>query len=245
MRGDRAKRDGDRVGNPKTVLSDMKRPSRPFSRRRGGRLRPPLPPAIRTVPDEASSWKTAGIPAALPCGLRQYRMRATCTKTRTRRGRRVSKPLGDRSRPAGDATRANPPLMRRFIFFFSYHLILNRRGIQTTRAAGFRLRVRPTVFHPRFFLSSEYFAEFIDGLDLEAKASRTSARRLRHSRSCGGSRCAQQAFWLSTSMPNAVLSASWEDTDDLGAPLDFAVQPLDRIVGMNLCAVILGEGHVG
>src|SRR5271170_7555514 len=60
-------------------------------------------------------------------------------------------------------------LLRRFIFFFSYHLILNRRDIRTTRAAGFRLRVRPTVFHPRFFLSSEYFAEFIDGLDLEGK----------------------------------------------------------------------------
>jgi release factor glutamine methyltransferase len=61
-------------------------------------------------------------------------------------------------------------LMHRFIFFFSYHLILNRRDIRTTRAAGFRLRVRPTVFHPRYFLSSEYFAEFIDGLDLTGKS---------------------------------------------------------------------------
>jgi release factor glutamine methyltransferase len=61
-------------------------------------------------------------------------------------------------------------LMRRFIFFFSYHLILNRRDTRTTSAAGFRLRVRPTVFHPRFFLSSEYFAEFIDGLDLKGKS---------------------------------------------------------------------------
>jgi release factor glutamine methyltransferase len=60
--------------------------------------------------------------------------------------------------------------MRRFIFFISYHLVLNRRGIRTTRAAGFRLRVRPTVFHPRYFLSSEYFAEFIDGLDLRGKS---------------------------------------------------------------------------
>src|SRR5271155_1191607 len=61
-------------------------------------------------------------------------------------------------------------LMRRFIFFFSYHLILNRRAIRTTQAAGFRLRVRPTVFHPRYFLSSEYFAEFIDSLDLTGKS---------------------------------------------------------------------------
>ncbi len=60
-------------------------------------------------------------------------------------------------------------LMRRFIFFVSYHLVLNRRDIRNTHAAGFRLRVRPTVFHPRYFLSSEYFAEFIDGLDLRGK----------------------------------------------------------------------------
>ena len=37
------------------------------------------------------------------------------------------------------------------------------------RAAGFRLTVRPTVFHPRYFVSSERFAEFIDGLDLTGK----------------------------------------------------------------------------
>src|ERR1700761_8101583 len=60
-------------------------------------------------------------------------------------------------------------LLRRFIHFFSYHLILNRGSIRTSRAAGFRLRVRPTVFHPRFFLSSEYFAEFLDGVDLGGK----------------------------------------------------------------------------
>ena len=60
-------------------------------------------------------------------------------------------------------------LLRGFIHFFSYHLILSRRSIRTTRAGGFRLRVRPTVFHPRFFISSERFAEFIDKLDLKGK----------------------------------------------------------------------------
>jgi release factor glutamine methyltransferase len=74
--------------------------------------------------------------------------------------------LDRRGTPHGPLRR----LMRRFIFFFSYHFILNRRNVRTTRAAGFRLRVRPTVFHPRFFLSSEYFAEFIDGLDLKGKS---------------------------------------------------------------------------
>jgi release factor glutamine methyltransferase len=61
-------------------------------------------------------------------------------------------------------------LLRHCIHFFSYHLILSRQSIRTTRAAGFRLRVRPTVFHPRFFLSSEYFAKFLGGLDLSGKS---------------------------------------------------------------------------
>jgi release factor glutamine methyltransferase len=61
-------------------------------------------------------------------------------------------------------------LLRAFIHFYSYHVILSRRSIRTIRAARFCLRVRPTVFHPRFFLSSEYFAEFLDGLDLSGKS---------------------------------------------------------------------------
>jgi release factor glutamine methyltransferase len=60
-------------------------------------------------------------------------------------------------------------LMRGFIFLFSYHVVLSRKSIRTVQAAGFRLTVRPTVFHPRFFVSSERFAEFIDGLDLKGK----------------------------------------------------------------------------
>jgi methylase of polypeptide subunit release factors len=60
-------------------------------------------------------------------------------------------------------------LMRGFIFLFSYHVVLSRKSIRSVQAAGFRLSVRPTVFHPRFFISSERFAEFIDGLDLRGK----------------------------------------------------------------------------
>ena len=37
------------------------------------------------------------------------------------------------------------------------------------RAAGFRLTVRPTVFHPRFFISSECFAAFIGRLNLRGQ----------------------------------------------------------------------------
>jgi release factor glutamine methyltransferase len=60
-------------------------------------------------------------------------------------------------------------LLRGVIHFFSYHLILNRKSTRITHAAGFRLAVRPTVFHPRYFISSESFAAFIDRLDLRGK----------------------------------------------------------------------------
>ena len=73
--------------------------------------------------------------------------------------------LDRRSTPHGPFRR----LLRAFIHFFSYHLILRREGTRFTRAAGFRLSVRPTVFHPRFFLSSARFASFLDGLDLRGK----------------------------------------------------------------------------
>jgi methylase of polypeptide subunit release factors len=60
-------------------------------------------------------------------------------------------------------------LLRRCIHFFSYHFVLSRRTTRVTQAAGFRLTVRPTVFHPRYFISSECFAEFVDRLDLKGK----------------------------------------------------------------------------
>jgi release factor glutamine methyltransferase len=70
--------------------------------------------------------------------------------------------------------KAQPGLLHRatggLVHFLAYHFVLNRRSIRTIRAAGFQLRVRPTVFHPRLFLSSEYFAEFLDGLDLSGRS---------------------------------------------------------------------------
>src|SRR5438105_1054460 len=73
--------------------------------------------------------------------------------------------LGRRTVPPGTWRR----LLRKAIHFFSYHLILKRRSTRVTRAAGFRLIVRPTVFHPRCFITSEFFASFIDRLDLSGK----------------------------------------------------------------------------
>jgi methylase of polypeptide subunit release factors len=83
----------------------------------------------------------------------------------------VEKSLDDRfglsrpSEPYGLARR----WLREVIHFFSYHLILARQSTRHARAAGFRLVVRPTVFHPRYFLTSEFFARVIDRLDLKGK----------------------------------------------------------------------------
>jgi methylase of polypeptide subunit release factors len=60
-------------------------------------------------------------------------------------------------------------LFRRVVHFFCYNFLLQRSRTIETRAAGFRMRVRPTVFHPRFFVTSEFFAGFIDELDLRGK----------------------------------------------------------------------------
>jgi release factor glutamine methyltransferase len=60
-------------------------------------------------------------------------------------------------------------LIRATIHFFSYHFILRRPWTATSQAAGFRLSVPPTVFHPRYFLTSEFFADFIARLDLAGK----------------------------------------------------------------------------
>lgn len=55
------------------------------------------------------------------------------------------------------------------VHFLSYRFILARRSTRISHAAGLRLTVPPTVFHPRFFLTSEFFATFIARLDLAGK----------------------------------------------------------------------------
>lgn len=59
--------------------------------------------------------------------------------------------------------------LRAAIHFFSYNLVLKQQTTRVARAAGFRLVVRPTVFHPRYFLTSEYFAGLIGRLDLAGR----------------------------------------------------------------------------
>jgi methylase of polypeptide subunit release factors len=51
------------------------------------------------------------------------------------------------------------------------YLIISSSNVAEQRwpVAGFRLKVRPTVFHPRYFLTSEFFADFLSGTDLVGK----------------------------------------------------------------------------
>ena len=60
-------------------------------------------------------------------------------------------------------------LLRKAIHLLSYHFILKRSTTTVVRVAGFHLTVRPTVFHPRYFLTSEFFANFLASLDLTGK----------------------------------------------------------------------------
>ena len=73
--------------------------------------------------------------------------------------------LDRRARPHGPLRRA----LRNTLHFLSYHFVLSRPKTQVARAAGFRLTVPPTVFHPGYFISSEAYAKFVDGLDLSGK----------------------------------------------------------------------------
>ena len=59
--------------------------------------------------------------------------------------------------------------IRNTIHFFSYHMFLKRQTTTVSRVAGFRLTVPPTVFHPRVFLTSRFFAGFIGDLSLRDK----------------------------------------------------------------------------
>ncbi len=73
--------------------------------------------------------------------------------------------LGRWKPPPGRARLA----FRNTVHYLSHKFILNRQSTRTVRAAGFSLAVYPTVFHPKLFLTSEFFARFLSTIDLEGK----------------------------------------------------------------------------
>jgi release factor glutamine methyltransferase len=58
---------------------------------------------------------------------------------------------------------------RSTVHYLSHRFILDRRSTRSVRAAGFRLAIYPSVFHPKLFLTSEFFARFLSTIDLEGK----------------------------------------------------------------------------
>ena len=60
-------------------------------------------------------------------------------------------------------------VFRNTVHFLSHKFILDRRSTRSVRAGGFRLAIYPSVFHPKLFLTSEFFARFLATIDLEGK----------------------------------------------------------------------------
>lgn len=73
--------------------------------------------------------------------------------------------LGYRHTPHGPLRR----FFRSTVHYLSWNFILKSRSTRTVKASGFRLTVRPTVFHPKLFLTSEFFAKFLGTMDLRGK----------------------------------------------------------------------------
>lgn len=62
-------------------------------------------------------------------------------------------------------------LVRSAVHAFVYHLYVRPAITRTDTVSmlGLSLKIPPTVFHPKFYLTSRFFAEFIQGLDLQGK----------------------------------------------------------------------------
>jgi len=61
-------------------------------------------------------------------------------------------------------------LFRKLVHLCSYHFILKRDRTTSTRVADLDLTVLPSVFHPKGFVTSGFFAEFLQSLDLAGKS---------------------------------------------------------------------------
>jgi release factor glutamine methyltransferase len=73
--------------------------------------------------------------------------------------------LGRWQAPPGRLRRA----FRSTVHYLSHKFILDRRSTRSVRAGGFRLTIYPSVFHPKLFLTSEFFARFLATIDLQGK----------------------------------------------------------------------------
>src|ERR1700756_4425069 len=70
----------------------------------------------------------------------------------------------------GDTYGLARAMYRRIVRRLSHRFILSRKRPTRSQVAGFVMVVPPTVFHPKIFLTSAFFAEFVLGLDLRGKS---------------------------------------------------------------------------
>jgi release factor glutamine methyltransferase len=78
--------------------------------------------------------------------------------------------IGEDSLGQGDSFSPARAIFRRLVHHFAYHFVLRRKRSTKTRVASFELVVLPTVFHPKVFLTSAFFAKFVQALDLRGKS---------------------------------------------------------------------------
>jgi release factor glutamine methyltransferase len=78
--------------------------------------------------------------------------------------------IGDRAIDPNDSFSPARALFRKLVHFCSYHFILKRDRTTSTRVAGLDLTVLPSVFHPKVFVTSGFFAQFLQSLDLTGKS---------------------------------------------------------------------------
>lgn len=76
---------------------------------------------------------------------------------------------GEKTIRREDAFNPARAVFRKLVHVLSYHFILKRNRSTVTRVAGLDLTVLPTVFHPKIFLTSGFFAKFLQSLDLSGK----------------------------------------------------------------------------
>jgi release factor glutamine methyltransferase len=76
---------------------------------------------------------------------------------------------GEKTIGRDDSFSPTRAVYRTLVHFLSYHFILTRKQSTTTHVGGLDLAVLPSVFHPKIFLTSAFFARFLQSLELQGK----------------------------------------------------------------------------
>jgi release factor glutamine methyltransferase len=77
--------------------------------------------------------------------------------------------IGEKTFDRRDSFSLARAIFRKLVHLFAYHFILTRKRSTTIRVVGLDLVVLPTVFHPKIFLTSAFFAKYLQSLDLRGK----------------------------------------------------------------------------